>query len=124
MRLLVIEHDHLLRDNLVHHLRQRGFTVLAGTAREEVGRALSNDRIDVVLLGLGGLRRQGLALLSLIKQDSPGTEVILMTTSDCLHLSIEGMKLGAFDDIQVPYDIDILCAKIKKTQGNRDRTSP
>jgi DNA-binding response OmpR family regulator len=122
MRLLVIEDDHLLRDNLVHHLLQRGFTVFAATVREEVGALLESERIEVALLGLGGLRRQGLGLLSLIKSESPDTAVILMTTPDLLQLSIEGMKLGAFDDIQVPYDIDLLCSKIKeakKSDGTR-----
>jgi DNA-binding response OmpR family regulator len=124
MRLLVIEQDNLLRDNLVHHLCHRGFTVFAGTTREEVDHILRYNAIDVALLGLGGLRRQGMALLSLIRSESPGTEVILMTPSDCLQLSIEGMKLGAFDDIQVPYDIDLLCTKIKKARRRPDRSYP
>jgi DNA-binding response OmpR family regulator len=119
MRLLVIEDDLLLKDNLVHHLLQRGFTVFAATTREEVGAILETERIVVALLGLGGLRRRGLELLSQIKAESPDTAVILMTTPDLLQLSIEGMKLGAYDDIQVPYDIDLLCSKIKEARKAR-----
>jgi DNA-binding response OmpR family regulator len=122
MRLLVIEQDSLLRDNLVHHLRPRGFTVFAATTKEEIGQMLNKASIDVALLGLGGLRRQGLDLLSLIKSQSPDTQVILMTTPDLLQLSIDGMKLGAFDDIQVPYDIDLLCTKIRKARMDHDKS--
>ena len=124
MRLMVIELDTHLRDNLVHHLRHRGFTVCAATTKEEIAQALSSGPIDVALLGLGGLRRQGLALLSLIKTERPETEVILMTTPEMLQLSIEGMKLGAFDDIQVPYDIDLLCTKIRNARKDDDKDRP
>jgi DNA-binding response OmpR family regulator len=123
MRLLVIEDDHMLKDNIVHHLLQRGFTVFAATTREEVSSLLNSESIEVALLGLGGLRRPGLGLLSLIKRESPNTAVILMTTPDLLQLSIEGMKLGAFDDIQVPYDIDLLCSKIRHARKHQEKSA-
>lgn len=123
MHVLVIETDQLFRDNLVHHLRQRGFTVFTGASRDEIIKVFSEHGIVVVLLGLGGLRREGLALLRKIKEQSPGTQVILMTTPDCLQYSIEGMKLGAFDDVLVPYDIDLLCAKIRQAESGRVQPS-
>jgi DNA-binding response OmpR family regulator len=119
MCLLVIETDQPLRDNLAHHLRQRGFTVCIGASKPAVVRILGERNVSVVLLGLGGLRREGLDLLRQIKETSPKTEVILMTTSDSLQYSIEGMKLGAFDDVLVPYDIDLLCSKIKQAKYGR-----
>lgn len=119
MHVLVIETDQLFRDNLVHHLRQRGFTVFAGASRDEIIKILAAHVIAVALLGLGGLRREGLAVLRKIKEHSPETQVILMTTPDCLLYSIEGMKLGAYDDVLVPYDIDLLCAKIRQAEADR-----
>lgn len=123
MHVLVIETDQLFRDNLVHHLRQRGFTVFTGASRDEIIKIFSAQDIVVALLGLGGLRREGLALLRQIKEQSPATQVILMTTPDCLQYSIEGMKLGAFDDVLVPYDIDLLCAKIRQAEACRVNSS-
>ncbi|HDQ39648.1 MAG TPA: response regulator [Desulfonatronum sp.] len=119
MRLLVIETDQLFRDNLVHHLRQRGFFVFTGEDSQEISKILGKEAITVALLGLGGMRREGLAVLRQIRDQSPATEVILMTTPDSIQHSIEGMRLGAFDDVLVPFDIDLLCSKIKQAKAGR-----
>lgn len=126
MCLLVIETDHLVRDNLTHHLRQRGFTVRTAQNRASVARILEDCAIDVALLGLEGVGREGLEFLRDIRAASPKTRVILMTPPDCLHDAIEGMKMGAFDDVPVPYDIDLLCAKIRRaaSQGARRKKPP
>lgn len=117
MCLLVIETDQLFRDNLVHHLRQRGFTVRTGEDKQSVTRALTDHSTRVALLGLEGSGRNGLDLLQHIRTVSPDTQVILMTTADNLHSSIEGMKMGAFDDVLVPCDIDLLCSKIRQAEA-------
>jgi DNA-binding NtrC family response regulator len=116
MHLLVIETDQLFRDNLTHHLRQRGFLVFTGEEWQRIAHVLRTEKISVALLGLGGMRREGLTILQQIKNQSPATEVILMTTPDSLQYAIEGMRLGAFDDVLVPYDIDLLCSKIRQAK--------
>ncbi len=126
MCLLVIETDHLVRDNLTHHLRQRGFTVRTGQNRTSVARILEESAVEVALIGLEGVGREGLEFLRDIRAASPMTRVILMTPPDCLHDAIEGMKMGAFDDVPVPYDIDLLCVKIRRaaSQGARRKKPP
>lgn len=123
MSILVVVPDQLFRENLAHHLRQRNFSVRVGENRQAVLRALDEEQIDVALLGLVGLRQEGLEMLRLIRTASPETKVILMTTPDCLQYSIDGMKYGAFDDVLVPYDIDQLCSKIRLAlSGQNNRT--
>jgi DNA-binding NtrC family response regulator len=121
MCLLVIETDHLVRDNLTHHLRHRGFTVRTGQNRASAAHILEECVVDVALLGLEGVGREGLEFLRDILTASPKTRVILMTPPDCLHDAIEGIRMGAFDDVPVPYDIDLLCAKIKRAAPQSDR---
>ncbi|SDB40654.1 Response regulator receiver domain-containing protein [Desulfonatronum thiosulfatophilum] len=119
MRLLVVEPDHLFRDNLVHHLRQRCFNVCIAEDRQELIQLLNEEQIDVALLGLDGLRREGLEMLRLILDVSPKTKVILMTNPDCLQYSIDGMKIGSFDDVLVPCDVDLLCSKIRQAIAHK-----
>ena len=124
MPLLVVESDQLFRDNLVHHLRQRDFTVYIGENLDDVVRLLRERTFRVILLGLSGVGRKGLEMLRAIRSSSPFTNVILMTTPDCLQYSIEGMKMGAFDDILAPCDIDLLCTKIKLAESKTQNPSP
>jgi DNA-binding NtrC family response regulator len=53
---------------------------------------------------------RGLSLLRNIKQTYPTVQVILMIPSEehSLSLSIEGMKLGAFNDLMIPFDVQTL----------------
>jgi len=120
MCLLVIETDMLFRENLARHLQQRGFAVCTARNQQEIARAFSRHDIAVALLGLGGLGRDALKHLQFILECSPATRVILLSTPDLLHYSIEGMKLGAFDEMLVPYDIDLLCTRIRQAGNMAD----
>ena len=48
-----------------------------------------------------------------IKTDWPETEIIILADQGHLALSIQGMKLGAFDDIMVPINVEALLSKIR-----------
>jgi DNA-binding NtrC family response regulator len=73
-----------------------------------------NLNIDVVLVGGKGVSQSGLPLLRFIKQTRPLTEVIFMSSSQhhSLCVSMEAMKLGAFDDLLIPFDIKTLLDRI------------
>lgn len=124
MCLLVIETDMLFRENLARHLRQRGYTVRTACNQQEIARILAQKDIAVVLLGLGGLGRDALKHLKFILECNPATKVILLSTPELLHYSIEGMKLGAFDEMLVPYDIDLLCARIRQAKSRQAKSNP
>jgi DNA-binding NtrC family response regulator len=111
---LIMEADRPFRRQISEGLARDRFKVFeAGTEQEALERVLKS-RVDVVLLGLRGLRNRGIQLLRNIKTSRPRTEVILLTPTDCLPLSIEGMKLGAFDDLMIPFDMETLQRSIEE----------
>ena len=75
---------------------------------------MAREDIDVVLLGVDGLGRQGLSVIQPIKSARPQVEIIIINDSGQIDLSIEGMKLGAFDDFLIPVDIVSLVTRIKE----------
>jgi DNA-binding NtrC family response regulator len=114
INLLIIESDALFRLNLSRRLRLERYRVFEAEQQADAGKILERKKIDVVLLGLNGLKRQGLLLLERIKKIRPLTEVIIINTSEYLLLSIEGMKLGAFDDVFLPLNMDSLAERIQE----------
>lgn len=116
MLLLVVETDTLFCDNLVRHLRQRDFSVQIVTNVSSLAEVLREHAFEVALVGFVGSRANALGMLKVIRAMQPNTRVILMMPPDCIRYSIEGMQIGAFDDIQVPFDIDLLCKKIMKSR--------
>jgi DNA-binding response OmpR family regulator len=68
--------------------------------------------LDVMLPGM-----KGLEVLRGIKAGYPNVKVILLTGHGTTKNGIEGMKLGAFDYMIKPLDIDVLIEKMAEAVG-------
>ncbi|MBF0119355.1 MAG: response regulator [Desulfobacterales bacterium] len=112
-KVLIIESDDFFRKKLSEHLKFGKYKVFELSNATDIGEFLNNNDIDVVLLCIKGFKQISLSILKEIKKKSPFTEVILIVPLDDLSLSIEGMKLGAFDDLLIPFDIETLLQKVK-----------
>jgi DNA-binding NtrC family response regulator len=64
--------------------------------------------LDVMMPGLGGLE-----VLRQIKATHPNTQVILLTGHGSTREGIEGMRLGAFDYLIKPVDLEDMLEKMK-----------
>lgn len=117
IRVLIIEAENRFRRNLFRFLQAEGFTVDRATLRDDFKTIVAKEHFDLVLLGVDGLGREGLALIRPIKAVSPLTKIILINDPGHMDLSIEGMDLGAFDDFLVPLDIDSLAKRIREAAG-------
>lgn len=109
---LVVEPFAAICRSLSCRLQEEGFRVYESCQPAAIITTLRRKSIDAALLGLDGLKREGLSLFNLIKSVQPRVEIITINSSDQLQLSIEGMKLGAFDDFITPFDVD---AVIRRT---------
>jgi DNA-binding NtrC family response regulator len=114
VRVLIVETDEAFRRNISERLRLEGAVVFEAGNEPDARDIAQNHNIDVVLLGGRGMMQSGLLLLRFIKETQPLIEVILMTSSEhhSLYVSIEAMKLGAFDDLLIPFDIKTLLDRI------------
>jgi DNA-binding NtrC family response regulator len=113
-KLLIVEMDDAFRRHLAERLRVENFKVYEACQETEAKQILQRKIIDVVLLGMREFKQGGLMLLKDIKELKPLTEVILMTPAESTSLfaSIQAMKLGAFDDLHIPFDMQKLIERI------------
>lgn len=121
IKILIVEGDDTFRRNISQRLRLEGHQTHEARGENEAKQVIQRVDVDVVLLGLGNLKQRGLFLLREIKRVRPRTEVILLTPSEdlSLSLSIEGMKAGAFDDLLVPFDIETLLERVQEAYQKR-----
>ena len=119
IRVLIVDTDENFCQNVSQRLLIEKYQVLVTVDVMEAKKIVQKEKIDVVLLGLKGLEQRGLSLLASIKRMRPSTEVILMLPAGHLSLSIEGMRLGAFDDLLMPFDIETLLSRIKAADQHR-----
>ena len=114
IKLLIVEMDDAFRRHLAERLRSENFKIYEACQENEAREVIQRKIIDVVLLGMREFKQGGLMLLKTIKEIKPLIEVILMTPSDGASLvaSIQAMKLGAFDDLHIPFDMKKLIGRI------------
>lgn len=86
---------------------------------EDAFKMMSQKRPDVVILDLKMPGLDGLEILKHIKLMDPSIQVILLTGHGSTREGIEGMKLGAFDFLMKPIDIEELVKKINTAANSK-----
>lgn len=122
IKLLIVEAGGFFRQRLDSRFQQEGFRIFFADRLADAKKILARKKIDVALLDLSGLKTEGLRILETIKGASASTEVITINNADQLALSIDGMKLGAFDDFLAPVDVQALIDRIKSAAGRKKKT--
>jgi DNA-binding NtrC family response regulator len=119
--ILIIEGDDMLQEHLVRHFKIQNWRLLNAVHPKDVKRTLKKHPVDVVLLSLNDLKKEGLFLIGMIKKMRPSVQIITVNSPDQISLSIQGMKLGVFDDFLIPLDLDSLILRIRDAcQAKKD----
>ena len=109
-------------ETMTKRLSKRNLSIVTAFNGEEALETLSKRRnMDVVILDVKMPGMDGIETLKEIKKSYPLTEVIMLTGHATVESAIEGMKLGAYDYLMKPCDIEKLMAKVEEaTQKKRD----
>lgn len=113
IRVLIVEMNKKFRKDLAKRLNQFGYKTFEAENSTDTERIIKQKKIDVVVLGINRFGRGGLSILEMIGEKSPSAKVILLNDSENIFLSIAGMKLGAFDDLLLPVDLEALRKRIE-----------
>jgi two-component system, NtrC family, response regulator PilR len=120
-RVLVVDDEPGLRDMLAILFRREGLDVTLApgftTARDAVVNA--PEPYAVVLTDLLMPDGSGMDLLSLVKERTARTEVIMMTAHGGLDTAVEAMKRGAYDFVTKPFATTELRALVHKALEKR-----
>jgi YesN/AraC family two-component response regulator len=111
--LLVDDEERFLQttSNLIKKQRQ-DFGVMTAPGGEECLDIIKESNIDVVILDVKMPGMDGVEVLREIKREKPLIEVIMLTGHSTTESAVEGMKLGAYDYLLKPCDIEILIDKV------------
>ena len=109
---LVVDDEDEFREVTTKILSKRGLQVQGAESGEKALAILEHSRIDVVLLDVKMPGMDGIETLRQIRSRKPLVEVVLLTGHASVESGIEGMKLGAFDYLMKPIDIEPLLEKL------------
>ena len=111
-RILLVEDDALIVENLVAFLKTEGFDVRAVPGQKEALELLDTERFDLALLDITLQNGNGFSLCGAMRQEYD-VPVIFLTALNAEQDVINGYEVGADEYITKPFSPEILMARIK-----------
>ena len=117
-RVLIVDDEEELVTTIAERLQIRGIQAQTATDGENALQMIEADPpqvvvLDVMMPGMGGIE-----VLQRMKAQNLKIPVILLTGYGSTEQGMEGMKLGAFDYLMKPCDLNNLISKIQEAVQN------
>ena len=113
IRIMVVDDEHLIRWSLEQNLKKQGYDVLTAGNGEEALRLVREEQPDLVLLDIQLPGITGLDVLEKIKEIDDEIIVIMVTAHGGLETAVNAMRLGAYDYINKPFNLDELVSTVR-----------
>jgi nitrogen regulation protein NR(I) len=113
-RILLIEDDPNLSANLRLVLEDEGYAVIQAARGDDGLRQAGGAAFDVVLTDLRLPGLGGLDLVRRLHETQPRLPVVLMTAHGGIDTAIEATKLGAYEYLQKPFEMEELLALLNQ----------
>ena len=125
-KILIVDDEVVFTTNMGKLLNTRGYTVSVANSGDAAIQLLEKENFDVVVLDLKMPGMDGLATLKEIKKLGLFTETLILTGHGSIDTALEAIKLGAYDYLTKPCEIEDLVGKIegawerKKGSGKKE----
>jgi len=118
IKILIIDDERPIRETLEMFLREKGYEVLTSEDGEDGLKAVQSERPEIVILDIRLPGMDGLEVLRRIKEKQEDIHVIMMTAYHDMETTDQAMKLGAYEYIHKPLDVDEFEMAIEKVVSN------
>ena len=113
-RVLIVEDEKLIRWSIKSRLEENGYVVSEVDSGKKAFDLLDEEDFDLMLLDFRLPDTTGVEILRRVRQEAPETSVVMMTAYGTVESAVEAMKLGAFDYLTKPVNLDELTVIVNK----------
>ena len=114
LKILIVDDEPLMRLSMVDALETVGHDVEAAPSGTEGIEAIRQRPFDIVITDLRLPGADGLTIFKASKEQSPHTEVVVITAHGSVETAVGAMKLGAYDYITKPFQMDELLLIVER----------
>ena len=119
-KILIAEDEELLRSVLINLLQRYGHEVITAIDGVDAIKKIKKDNFDIIITDIIMPGADGIEVLRTSKQIDPDCDVIMITAFASVEGAIECMKLGAYDYITKPFNLDHIEIVLAKTIEKRN----
>jgi len=117
--IMVVDDESSIRDIVSRKLESAGYECeVASDGEEALYKAFMQD-FDLMLLDIRMPGLSGMEVLKKMVVDHPDTGVVMITAISETQTAVEAMKLGAFDYLTKPFNLDDLLVRVEKALERR-----
>ena len=113
MRVLVVEDESSLSEQLASALAEAGYAVDRAADGERADFLGQTERYDAVVLDLGLPRVDGLTVLRRWREAGLAMPVVVLTARGSWHEKVQGIDSGADDYLSKPFRMEELLARLR-----------
>ena len=120
VKALLVDDEVPFVETMGKRLRKRDLEIETAFGGESAIAKLDSDSsIEVVILDVKMPGMDGIETLQVMRRKFPLVEVIMLTGHATVESAIDGMKMGAFDYLMKPCDMDILIDKVEEAADKK-----
>jgi len=120
-KILIVDDEDSVCSLLRKLFEPEGYEVFTETDALKVLELLKEERPDCVLLDVKMPNMNGIELLAKIKEVDRNIAVIMITGYGNLESAIESMKLGTFDYITKPFDLEFIKGLVRRSLQAKEK---
>jgi DNA-binding response OmpR family regulator len=117
--ILVVDDEESIRNILSRRLKAEGYYCEAAAGGAEALSKASKKSFDLVLADIKMPVMSGIELLSRMQTEHPDVSVLMITAVVDTKVAVEAMKMGAYDFVTKPFDLDDLNIRVKRALERR-----
>lgn len=112
MKILVIEDDRILSDQIKKRLEELGFNVVQVFDGDEAISYINYETYDLIILDLMLPKVHGYTVLETIKSKNLNTPILILSAKSDIEDKVKGLSIGADDYLTKPFSFPELVARI------------
>ncbi len=113
-KVLVVDDERKMRRVLQILLERMGIDSVGAESGEEAFERFQAEKFDLVLTDLKMPGMTGLELLARVREVDAEVPVMLLTAYGTVQTAVDAMKLGAFDYVLKPFDLEVVELTVRK----------
>jgi len=113
MKLLIVEDNFQLADDLSRFLAENGFVVELSDTLVDATEKVGLYDYDLIILDIGLPDGSGLELIKTIREKGKNPGILIVTAKNAIEDKVKGLELGADDYITKPFHKSELNARVK-----------
>jgi len=119
-KILVVDDEHLIRWSLEQNLKKQGYEVCSAGTGEDALKLLREENPDLMLLDIQLPGINGLEVLEKARAMDEEVVIIMISAIGVLETAVKAMRMGAYDFVNKPFNLDELSIVIKKALETRE----